>query len=171
MEKYSKDSKRKEFKTKSQTICPFSVIMPKKQKITNINKPKNDSNIINKEEPNRNKNNFFHSIIVTKNINKNGGTLPDLVDNKNIQHKDKYSFEPKENISFHKINTTKKEPNKDVITQPLINKSIIPTRINHLTETNNNINKTYNQFSYTRKIKTSYKPPVSLEQKKTNIKN
>ena len=170
MEKNSKDSKRKEFKARSQTICPFNVLMPKKLKITNINKPKNDSNIINKEESNRNKNNFFHSIIVTKNINKNGGILPGLY-NKNILHKDKYGLEPKKNISFHKINATKKEPTKDVVAQPLINKSIIATRIYHLTETNNKINNNHNQFSYTRKIKTSYKPLVSLEQKKTNIKN
>ena len=179
--KYIYESKKVKTISQSQTIFPFNVVVPKKVKITsNINNPKSELsyntlshsfNIRNKEEPYRNKNNFFHSIIVTKNINKKGGPLSDLVDYKNIQHKDKNNLEPKKNILLHEINVTQKEPKKDVVTQTIINKSIIPTRIYHLTETNNNTNKNYNQFSYSRKNKTYYKPPVSFEQKKADIKD
>ena len=115
----------------------------------------NDVILGDKDEPYKGSNN--HSIIITKNITK-----------------DNYSRDPNlKNTSSHKIDATKKEQKKEIIVQPrqlTVIKSVIPSSFRHMTEVNDNTNKNYNQYSYSKRPQTDKKPQKDLAQKIATVK-
>ena len=118
----------------------------------------NDSIIGNKDEPYRSNDN--HRMIVTRNVTKEDRT--------------KHSYDPNlKNTSSHKIDVTKKEPKKEVVVQPrqlTVIRSVIPSRLHHLTEANENLNKNNKTYNYSRKIQTDKKIPTSnITQKIGNV--
>ncbi len=129
----------------------------------------NDSIIGNKDEPYRSNNN--HNMTVIKNVTKEVKTILDIPE---IHHRYKYIHDPNlKNTSSHKIDATKKEPKKEVVVQPrqlTVIRSVIPSRLRHLTENNENINKTNKPSNYGRKIQTDKKIPTNnITQKIGNV--
>ena len=119
----------------------------------------NDSIIGNKDEPYRSNDN--HRMIVTRNVTKE-------------DQRNKHSHDPNlKNTSSHKIDVTKKEPKKEVVVQPrqlTVIRSVIPSRLHHLTEANENLNKNNKTYNYSRKIQTDKKIPTSnITQKIGNV--